>query len=997
MKLFPVIRSQKRGRIWFRVSSVIIVFVMIVSIVLTQNSFLSNTLSAVFGGNRLILDGDTSDYEQYTADYEDKESTLAAANELNEEIEGEGIILLKNEDGLPIATPESDGAVTERPKVSVFGKNSVNLVYGGSGSSGSSTDGAPTIYDSLDAAGYDVNPVLKEFYEGKESGSGRPESPSMGNILTGYPTGETPQDSYTDTVKDSYAEYSDAAFVVISRIGGEGYDLPRTMKMSESGEYTNGFTNQDVWESETPVTGARSTEDHYLQLDQNETDLLEAVCADYDNVILILNSAAPMELGFLDDPEHYAYQENIKGAVWIGNPGFSGINALGKVLNGTINPSGRLVDTYARDFTQDPTWENFGNNRTYMGNRYLVDGKMSSKYAYFSVDYEEGIYVGYRYYETRGAEGVTGGEGEQWYKEHVVYPLGYGESYTDFEWDLSNHDELAGKEISAHQKLTFQVEVKNTGDVSGKDVVQVYVSAPYEDGGLEKAYKVLTGFAKTEEIEAGDTAKVTIEVSPYDFASFDSEQGCYVLDEGEYNFYVSYNAHNQEDGTHVNTLEPVTMTVNSTIKFTEDPSTGEKIESRFDDADDQLGSVLSRADWEGTWPSAPTEEDRDVTKDFMQTLVYEVDDEGLPWYTDEMPVTGKEGDLKLYQYIGVDYDDPSWDDLLDQITIEEMVNLVGIANYNTAAIDSVGKPRTMDPDGPSGYTLFMGDPSVYETCFYACECVLAATWNMDLAERMGEMVGNEGILGDVEGRGSSVSYSGWYAPAVNIHRSPFGGRNWEYYSEDGLLSGKMAASVCAGAKSKGINTYVKHFALNDQETNRDSNGLLTWATEQSMRELYFKPFEFAVKDGGTQSIMSSFNRIGSTWAGGNYELLTGVLRGEWGFNGSIVTDYNMLSSYMSADQMIRAGGDLNLSQDGRPTAENTATQVAALRRATKNVLYATANSCAMNGFGEDTELRYGMPYWQMALIGIDCLIVALLAIWGILVKRSIKKQACAVE
>ncbi|MDO4274589.1 MAG: glycoside hydrolase family 3 N-terminal domain-containing protein [Eubacteriales bacterium] len=984
MKLFPGIRAHKGGKIWFRVSIAVMMVLIVISVVLTQNPFLSNTLSAVFGGVRTVIDGDASAYQQYEADYNDKESVLEAANALNEEIEEEGIVLLKNEDALPIATPDSDDSITQRPKISVFGKNSVNLVYGGSGSGGGSTKGAPTIYDSLSDAGYDVNPTLKEFYESKESGSGRRESPSMGNILTGFPTGETPQNSYSEKVVESYDKYSDAALVVISRIGGEGFDLPRTMKMSESGEYTNGFTNADVWESEIPVTGARSTEDHYLQLDQNETDLLAAVCEQFENVVLVINSAAPMELGFLDDPEHYAYQENIKGALWIGDPGYCGIYALGRVLNGSVNPSGRLVDTYARDFTQDPTWENFGNNRSYMGNRYLVDGKMSSKYAYFTVGYEEGIYVGYRYYETRGAENVVGGEGEAWYKEHVVYPMGYGKSYTTYEWELNNRSALEGRDIQAGQKLSFEVEVSNTGDFAGKDTVQIYVTPPYQDGGLEKAHKVLIGFAKTDIINAGESDKITIEVDPYDFATYDESKNSYVLEEGSYQFYVSFNAHDQEDGTHKTVLEPVSLNVPAGgILYSQDPATGEALENRFSDADEQLDTVLSRSDWEGTWPSAPSEQDRDMTKEFMQQLTYEVKDEGTAWYTEEMPKTGQKGERQLYEYIGVDYDDESWEELLDQISIEEMITLVGVANFNTAALNSVGKPRTTDPDGPSGFTLFMGDPSVYDTCFYACESVIGATWNMQLAERMGQMVGNEGIIGDSEGRGSGTSYSGWYAPAVNIHRSPFGGRNWEYYSEDGFLSGKMAANVCAGARSKGLNTYIKHFALNDQETNRDSNGILTWATEQSMREIYFKPFEFAVKEGGTQAVMTSFNRIGTIWAGGNYNLLTGVLRDEWGFRGMVVTDYNMLSSYMGADQMIRAGGDLNLSQDGRPSGENTATQVNALRRAAKNVLYATANSNAMNGVGEGTAFHYALPYWQIALIAIDCLIVMILVLWGV--------------
>lgn len=328
----------------------------------------------------------------------------------------------------------------------------------------------------------------------------------------------------------------------------------------------------------------------------------------------------------------------------------------------------------------------------------------------------------------------------------------------------------------------------------------------------------------------------------------------------------------------------------------------------------------------------------------------------------------------------MDYEDKRWDELLSQLTVRQMVELIGTGNYNTMYIDNIAKPETMDPDGPVGFTAFMGDPSVYDTCFYACGCVLGATYNTELAYRMGEMVGNEGLIGNEKGDGRP--YSGWYAPAVNIHRSPFSGRNWEYYSEDGYLSGIMASGVIKGAMSKGVYCYVKHFALNDQETNRSNNGILVWANEQAMREIYFRAFELTVKEGGTTAMMSGFNRIGTTWAGGSYELLTEVLRGEWKFKGMVITDYNYATPYMDVNQMIRAGGDLNLSQANLPAENNDPTQVASLRRATKNILYTVASSNVMNGLGEGVIYRYYAAGWRIGLIVFDAVAAVAVAAGG---------------
>ena len=1003
MNWFKKIWKSKLSRAWLITAVVILIIGVAVNLVATQNYFIYNTINSVFGGEiRVHVSGDPSQYMYYTADYEDKAATLAAANAFNEEIVEEGAVLLKNEGAgaLPIATPESDSSVTTRPRISVFGKNSVNLVYGGSGSGGSSSAGATTIYESLDSAGYDCNQELKSFYESSASGTGRPASPGMGDIIAGFSTGETPISAYSD-VRSSYAsDYKDAALIVLSRIGGEGYDLPRTMKTSYG-------------EDAVAIDGANA-DDHYLQLDNNERALVEEVTgAGFSNVTVIVNSATPMELGELED------NPAINSIVWIGSMGKTGINALGRILNGEINPSGHTVDTYARDFTKDPTYNNFGNNNVNNGNRYLEDGKNRP---YYFVEYEEGIYVGYRYWETAYAEIAAGrynpdgydttddvADADKWYADSVVYPLGHGLSYTTFEWELLNKEEIESTVLNqetdfSEAKIDVKVRVTNTGDVAGKDVVQVYLNAPYEAGGIEKAEVVLAGFEKTPMLPAAQDAteenpnwcEVNIEVDAQYFMSYDwddaneSEHTGYEIEQGEYELRVSRNAHEAEDTARIEVWED--------IEIDRDAESKGEIRNRFDDVSgyiEERGGYLSREDFEGTWPAAPTEEERNMSGEFIDSLDYTVSDEGQKWESKDTPeqspyvLSYNDTEVKLYDLIGKSYDDPMWDKLLDQLTVSQMVQLIGTGNYNTMFIANIAKPKTIDPDGPVGFTAFMGDPSVYDTCFYASGCVVGATYNKDIAYRMGVMIGNEGLIGNE--RGDGTPYSGWYAPAVNIHRSPFSGRNWEYYSEDGYLSGIMAANVIRGAKSKGVYCYVKHFALNDQETNRSNNGILVWSNEQAMRELYFRPFELCVKEGETTAMMSSFNRIGKVWAGGSYELLTEVLRDEWGFRGMVITDYNYATAYMNVDQMIRAGGDLNLSQANFPSGEESATQVTALRKATKNILYTVAGSNAMNGLGEGVIYRYDPPMWVRIMLIIDAVIVVVLAVLGFFaIRRSFK-------
>lgn len=986
--------------------SVLLVFI-VASIVATQNIFLSGTISTVLGGDRQVLKaGDPSKYQYYSSDNSDflqfapeeevtygmsgkdkKKTALKMALQLNEEISEEGFVLLKNEDdALPILTTKTKNAAytapSSNPKISVFGKNSVNLVYGGSGSGGGDEGSNVDLYQALEDAGYNVNPQLKKFYENNsKSGSGRGSNPQMGANVYGYATGETPVSSYSG-LEESYTEYSDAALVVISRIGGEGFDLPRSMVDKYGGSLVEGAEE-----------GA-----HYLELDKNEKDLINMVCEEFEKVVIIVNCATSMELGFIEE------NDKIDAAVWVGFSGGNGINALGSLLNGTVNPSGRLVDTYAKDFTASPVYANFSDNMSVNGNAYTSAGNNTG---YYYVDYEEGIYVGYRYYETMAYEEMEFGN-DTWYEENVVYPFGYGTSYTSFEWTI---EEKTANAVALKKDGTIEIKVsvKNTGSVAGKDVVQLYYSAPYEYGGIEKSYVTLGAYEKTPLIQPGESKTVTLTLDVEDMASYDWSDANgngfkgYELDGGRYTIFVGSNSHQAwNDG-----LSIVYNVPNSGYTYAE--RDGATVENRFDDVSeyfiDESGNktLFTREDFRSTFPETPTTEERDVSVDFIDSLTFVYNDAEEPYYNDTATKQGvtSENYIQLYELIQqdengtyyVDYNDERWETILDYLTVEEMAELIGTGNFKSIQIERIGKPRTIDPDGPAGFTNFMGDPSVHDTCYYASECVIGATWNKNLAHDMGVMVGIESLVGYTNGDGRT--YSGWYAPAVNIHRSPFSGRNWEYYSEDPYLSGMMGANVVAGAQSKGVYTCVKHFAVNDQETNRDTNGLITWVDEQTMREIYFKPFELIVKVGGTKAMMSSFNRLGTVWAGGSYALLTEVLREEWGFVGLVISDYNVSNAYMPPDQMIRAGGDLNLTQGYLPStsgANVNNTHINAMRLATKNILYVVASSNAMNGLGEGVVYAYEAPLWQIGLIAFDCALVVGFAVWGVFAVRSAMKK-----
>lgn len=956
---------------WMAVAIPALAVLLVVNI-LALNVFF-DLLNIVMPGGGMRAKYDPEVGAVYPSDFGSKEEALQHANDLNVQLCEEGFVLLKNENSaLPIPTPVSDQKVSERPKISVFGKNSVNLAYGGSGSGGADTSTAVDLYAALEEAGYDCNPTLRSFYEDDaKSGPARKGNSTdldSGNSVS-IATAETPQAKYTADVTASYGAYADAALVVFTRVGGEGFDLPRRMGQTE---------------------GARDPEDTYLQLDQNETDLLKAVCeAGFGYVVVVINSGAAMELTFLTDPAYYAYQDKIDGCIWMGFPGNTGTTALAEILNGSVNPSGRTVDTYAADLKAAPSFFNFGDNLTADGDRYSENGAPKM---YFFVDYEEGVYAGYKYYETRGQT-----DGEDWYTDNVVYPFGYGLSYTSFDWELTDVSALAGGAISSTGKYEVQVKVTNTGTVAGKDVVQLYAHAPYHDCGIEKPHVTLMDFAKTGLLEPGESETVTLSFDPYYLASYDyidangNGFAGYELEAGDgYRLLVSRNAHEA--------VEEIPFTVpGEGIRYETDPVTGIAVQNLYTaqadpafNSDAQLSSVLSRSDWEGTWPTAPTDDERNVSSDFIAALKDTSTNNPSDYSLEDMPWSDENNGLTLRDLLSgdgesayADYDDERWEALLDQASLDEMVAMYDYGAFQTKAMPSVGKPRTNDTDGPVGFVNFMDASTFYGTCSYCAEVVIASTWNQALAQEMGESVGNEGIWGNAKGDG--MPYSGWYAPACNIHRSPFGGRNFEYYSEDGILNGKMTAAVVRGCQSKGVYCYVKHFALNEQETHRSIGGNCSWVTEQAMRETYLRPFELAVKEGGTRAIMSSFNRIGTRWTGGDYRLLTTILREEWGFRGMVLCDFNTVPDYMNSRQMAYAGGDINLATTPVSWCDTSdVSDVIVLRQCAKNVLYTVANSNAMNG----QVVGYSMPYWTMALYGVDTLAVLGFALWGVLAFRK---------
>ena len=954
-------RKKNMGiKVWAVVSALILILLTVLTVL--EHTLLYPILGTVLGGHMPVKDDSITPV--YTSEYASKEDSRKAGDELNVDICEEGFVLLVNEYA---ALPMTEKGM----KISVFGKNSVELVLGGSGSGGIDGSAAATIFDGLEKGGFTVNPTLKAFYESDASDKGRSDSPALGSGSSSAPTldiGETPVRLYTDEVLSSFSEYDDAAIVVISRLGGESWDLPRSQNVANGGIDGN----------------------HYLQLDQNEYELLDMVTSRFEKVIVVLDTLTPFQCDFIAEYNNTAADKRIDAVLWIGGPGSTGALAIGDVLNGTVNPSGKTTDVYAKDFTQDPTWVNFGDNSQVNGGKdasaYLENGSVVA--GNYMVAYEEGVYMGYRYYETRAFEETCLDSGSRWYEEHVWFPFGYGLSYTSFTQEIVS---VEGSLENADSQLTIQVKSTNIGSAAGKDVVELYVSLPYIRGGIEKSHVQLVDFGKTPVLAAGESCILTFTVDAYDLASYDYNDANangfmgYELDAGDYRLIISATSHTETD-----TYDERTVTLAANVQFPEDTTTGETVENRytkdvsdedyFSDAQNRLSDVqventagkivtrkgISRTDFAGTFPTAFTAEERE-----MMSIGDVTEQAALADRTHNnkriaalaaqagMPATGAEGELTIRDLIGADYDDPRWEKLLDRLTYSEMRDLVNNGAFQTVAIMSIDKNLTNDSDGPIGFVNFMpGKSESYKgNTTFACEIVIGCTWNKELAYEMGKIVGENGLWGDVTGNG--LPYSGWYAPAVNLHRSPFAGRNFEYYSEDPVLSGKLAVNVINGCAQKGVYTDLKHFALNDQETNR--SGVSTFCTEQALREIYLKPFEIAVKgdddptqvaaaaaDGitdyqGTTGVMSSFNRIGTRWTGGDYRLLTEILRNEWGFEGLVICDYKTDNSFMNSRQMLYAGNDLILASLDNlmwTDADASSTEdMNILRQASHNILY----------------------------------------------------------
>ncbi|WP_446455899.1 glycoside hydrolase family 3 C-terminal domain-containing protein [Tuanshanicoccus lijuaniae] len=816
------------------------------------------------------------------------------------EIQSEGIVLLENKNNsLPLA---------KNSKLNVFGIGSVATTFGGAGSGSSDESSNVTIYQGLKDAGFELNQDLVSFYE-----SNKPKKEKQNNFeLSGGDYNIYEPTSLTDEMVKKAVEYSDSAVVVFSRNGGEGGDLP--MDMEE-------FKNGDAGKS-------------YLELQDIELALLEKIkSAGFKKVIVLINSSNAMELGFLED-------KGITAALWIGGPGSTGNTSVAKVLDGTINPSGRLVDTYAYDLETAPAYFNAG-DFTYTNGKH----ELGNEPDYFKfLNYNEGIYVGYRFYETRFVDNVTGETDEAAYEKLVQYPFGYGLSYTTFEQKIESSKVKDGQ-------VTVKVKVTNTGEVAGKDVVQVYYTAPYIKGGIEKSHVVLAAFGKTEELKPGASETVELSYGVDEMASYDYVKAkAYVLDKGTYEIKVMNNAHEVIDSFEYEQKETVT--------FNESPRNSDNVvaTNQFDKASGDL-KYVSRADWEGTLPTKRTA-DTEANEELIESISkpqYEMDN------SVEDIVVAKHG-LKLEDLSGKDYDDPMWNQLLEQLSVDDMVKLVGFGGYATQGIDSVGLPATVNSDGPAGINNILTGLSGVQ---FNSGVVVASTWNKDLAAKFGAAMAQEAIANDI---------FGLYAPAVNIHRTPFSGRNFEYYSEDPVISGKIAAATVKAAKEDGVFMYVKHFAVNDQETNRA--GVATWLNEQSLRELYLKAFEIPVKEGEATAIMSSFNRIGTIWTGGYNELLNTVLREEWGFNGTVITDFNF-GWFMDPTQAVLNGGDLMLTPVGKEPTEASKTPHGrhALRQASKNIMYTVLNSGALENYDSS------FPVWLTLWIMGNGLALAALGVW----------------
>lgn len=873
------------------------------------------------------------------------DATVSKANELAKDVQSEAVTLLKNDDSnLPLSGK----------KVNVFGWGSTNPVYGGTGSGSMSKQyKTVSLLDGMKQAGLKTNTELSKLYTDY-----RKDRPEVGMFAQDWTLPEVPAKQYSDKLVSDAKDFSDEAVVVLTRVGGEGADLPTDMKAKGITYKNNSKDYDDFQKGES-----------FLQLSKTERDMIDLVTSNFKKVTLVYNGANTFQFDFLND------YPQIQSVVWCPPAGQTGFSALGEVLAGETNPSGKTSDTFLKDLTKSVSYNNFGKFE------YTNMADKAAKYKGFTgddvtaipgfVNYSEGIYVGYKFYETASDEGLIN------YDDTVAFPFGYGLSYTSFDQKLDSVKYKGGK-------VTVTATVTNTGDKAGKDVVEAYYNPPYTDGGIEKASKNLAGFEKTKELQPGESQKVTVKFDDDDMASYDYKGAkAYVLEKGDYDISI------QSDSHHV--IDHKAITVKDTVTYDSDSNThnGDKTvaTNQFDDVAGDV-TYLSRADHFANYKEATAAPTNFKMSDKAKETFYNnsnYDPKKFDKDSDKMPTTGAKNGLKLSDMYGKDYDDADWDKLLDQLTFDDMDNLIANGGYGTPAVKSVGKIQLTDADGPASLNNnFTGVGSIG----FPASTAFACTWNKDLAKQFGEMIGD---------MAHDMHVAGWYAPAMNIHRNAFSGRTFEYFSEDSLLSGAMASNEIAGAKSKGVYSFMKHFALNDQETNR-TNMVCTWANEQSIRETYLKPFEMSVKEGGAQAVMSSFNYIGNTYAGADSALLQTVLRGEWGFKGFVLTDYFGGYGYQNADQEVRAGNDsmLATTKITNHITDKSATSVKAMRQAAHNILYTAANSWQYaNG-----EPKVATPIWKTAMyVAWGVVAVLVIGLEFLTIKRylSRKKAVATVE
>lgn len=946
--------KRKHVTLWKTLSILFLVLTILVGAISVMLNMFDNTLCARMGGSFWELENPDESAIYFASDFHSAEELSAYGKQLCQMVEAEGAVLLMNENHALPLVPGS--------RVSCFSTSSVNLVYGGTGSGNIDASAADNLKIALEKTGFLVNETLWNFYQSGE-GSKYLRKGGTGVLPSAAAVSEAPWSVYTQEVLNSVSDYPDAAIVVFSRVGGEGSDM----------EFQS--TN-------------------YLALDQNERDLLAGLAqlkeqGRVNRIIVLLNTANALQVDFLKD-NPYA----VDACLWIGDVGITGINAVAQILGGVVNPSGSLVDTYCYDNFSSPAMVNFV-PVTYAG----YTGKEIPSNASTYMIYQEGIYVGYRYYETRYEDYVmeTGNAGSYRYADDVAFPFGSGMSYTTFRYSA-----LKGAYDEETDQFVLTLTVTNTGSVAGKETVQVYSQSPYTDydrqNGVEKAAVSLCGFAKTDILAPGESQSLTIAVDKRELASFDSYgAGTYILEEGDYYLTIAEDAHSAVNNilaakgfTPANTDGRMDARGNARLVYrwhqdAFDAETysislnGTHIVNQLSGADINLNedldasiTWLSRADWQGTYP---VETIRLALTDALIRRLQDVQYDPANYDPVPMPTLGAQNGIRFYEMIGLSYDDPKWEPLLDQMTFDEMVALIGDSFHWRMPVKSIEAPGARDENGPQGLTasLLASDATQLKATAFTSEDVMAATFNTELLYEVGRVIGNDCLTAGV---------ACLYGPGNNTHRTPYGGRNFEYYSEDGFLAGTISAAEVKGIQDKGVDVMMKHFALNDCE--QDRIGLGVWINEQAAREVYLKAFQIPFEKGNATGIMAAYTRWGAIWSGGHYGLMSGILRGEWGSQGMSITD-NVLTSYVNGVDGILAGistfdAMLPFVLNQLPKYAGDPVIVTAMRQACHRTLYSLANSSGVNRLGAETTIRLThSPILDIARIAVlGCAVLFLL-------------------